>query len=76
MTNDESELARYKRFRETGMALNALLLKRLSRGNIKKCGKDIGLLVNGALVFHSEHETSILNGLLYSSQRTWEKVIH
>jgi len=60
MTNDDGELTQYKRFRETGMALNALLVKRLSRGDIRKCGKDIGLLVNGKLVFHSEHETSIL----------------
>ena len=73
MTNDDGQLTQYIRFREVGKALNALLVKQLRRSDMQKCGKDIGLLVNGTLVFHSEHETSILMDYCIHRKRPGKK---
>jgi hypothetical protein len=73
MTDSDSEYQRYKRFREKGRILFPELVSRLRSAVLKKCGKELGLLKNGALIFGSEAEMSILMDYCIHSQRIGAK---
>ena len=56
----DEEYERYKRLRSVGKNLNAKLVRRLQKRDLHRCGKDLGLLRKGTLVFEHEDELSVL----------------
>ena len=61
MSADRAEIiARYKHLRAVGRNLNHKLVKRLSKADLDKGGKKLGILKRGVLVFNTEDESSVL----------------
>jgi len=68
--SERSELLRlYKRFRNVARELNKTLTKRISKRALEQCGKKLGILKKGVLVFGSEDETAVLMDYCIHSYR-------
>jgi len=53
-------LERYRQLRATMRELHSQLLDTLPKDTLTRCGKKLGLMVDGTLVFENEHESSVL----------------
>ncbi|MCH9034385.1 MAG: hypothetical protein IID42_07755, partial [Planctomycetes bacterium] len=53
-------LQRYRKLRSTMRELHSELLGSLSKETLARCGKKLGFMVDGTLVFESEDESSVL----------------
>jgi hypothetical protein len=53
-------LAAYRRLRQVRFHLNNTLVKSLDKGALEECGRRLGLLRRGTLVFDSEQELAVL----------------
>lgn len=60
MTNEGSELDRYRALRKAEASLTLKLMHRLDKQAIKVCAKKLGLWVDNSVVLHTEVEMPIL----------------
>lgn len=56
----EALLDRYKQLRKSGIALNTALAKQVPKAAVPECGKKLGLVKAGTLIFNNEDEVGIL----------------
>ena len=69
-------ITRYKHLRAVGRNLNHKLVKRLSKDDLDKAGKKLGILQSGVLVFNSEDESSVLmDYCLYDVRRNGRNAV-
>ncbi len=57
---NDAEYKRYKRLHAVGEKLNSELVRLLQKKDIHRCGKDLGLLKKGTLVFENEDDLGVL----------------
>jgi SEC-C motif len=60
MTEHSDVLVRYRRLREVGLRLNNRLIGEIPKRTLQECGRTLGFLRKGILVFDSQEELSIL----------------
>jgi hypothetical protein len=76
MTTHFDLLVRYKRIREVRFRLNNLLIGMIPKKTLEDCGRKLGLYREGALVFGSEDEMSVLmDYCLYQPDRDGRNLV-
>lgn len=60
MTDDAELLTRYRRMREVRLHLNNFLVGTIPKKTLHECGRKLGFLRRGTLVFDSEDEMAVL----------------